>query len=935
MSSVLQQASTDYRNYYSQLISIEDRNINSKGEASLQCPVHDDTKGSLKINIYDGRWNCFGCGIGGADPISFYSFLNRCDSQDSVEDLEAIFDQNRRPLFNVMKAHNDLINSKQFLDALFSRGITLESVRKYKLGLDNERVCLPEYGWGNVLRQVIKHDVLKVHSEDRKSIPAISGIGVRLWPLPLLRKRKIWVFEGWLDALLAQQFGMNAVSITGSGANGWNDKFNKYFKDKEVIICFDVDVPGKAAAKELGRKLSSIAEEVLIVDISADGMPSNGDFTDFIRIYGIERFNEIPKVPYKYSDPTEGLMQEISLGDSLNSRYYNQPIRTVGVVTGKAERFSIPKRISLKCNGKNLKKCATCNMSKHGLSKTIGMDKRDIDILKLIRVTDKMIHSFFRQREKISKDCPFLKIEVEKVFTVEELVIIPVVNYNANNASYVSRSVYAVTEGTFVASKPYIMEAIPTPHPKTQIATLLIYSYEETDDNIDSFSLSSSMMDELKVFSANSLEELRAKRAAIYSDYETVTKIFGRHSMLFGMDLVIHSALSFKFRGRDVQKGYVNGLFFGDTRTGKSVTAEKLMEHLKVGDSTSGETLSFAGLVGGVSQTHGSSWSVSWGLMPLNDRKLLKIDEFHGMDEREFSKTSETISSGIARIQKIKGESTMARVRLLILSNLKERGANLEHFQFGVSAITDIMGGYNEDIARLDFAYAVSMKDVKPEVRDTVNNSKPEVYTSELCNALVLWAWSRRPEDIIFTEEAENLILKKANDLCEKYHTSIPLVVDGEQSVKMARLAVACACRFFSTDKSGSKVIVRPFHVEAVYSYLEYAYSKHCMAYDVYSAGRKRKETIANPEQLKQIGLNNFTRDQLLGLEYISVSDIEQCFVCGDRASARVKLAILLANNALYKYNTTSYRKTPAFIKFLGSRDFGELDYDKIQRMDF
>ena len=122
--------------------------------------------------------------------------------------------------------------------------------------------------------------------------------------------------------------------------------------------------------------------------------------------------------------------------------------------------------------------------------------------------------------------------------------------------------------------------------------------------------------------------------------------------------MVYHSALGFFFQGQEIKRGWVEGLIIGDTRSGKSETAASLMKHYQLGEFVTGENTSFAGLIGGMQQNQ-KRWFVSWGKIPLNDRRLVILDEASGLSERDISNISGFRSSGIAEIIKIHQERPM------------------------------------------------------------------------------------------------------------------------------------------------------------------------------------------------------------------------------------------------------------------------------------
>jgi len=227
------------------------------------------------------------------------------------------------------------------------------------------------------------------------------------------------------------------------------------------------------------------------------------------------------------------------------------------------------------------------------------------------------------------------------------------------------------------------------------------------------------------------------------------------------------------------------------------------------------------------------------------DRRLLIIDEFSGVSEEDIAKMSDIRSTGIAEITKIRTERASARTRLLMMSNTRD-GQPLGAYNTGTEAIRSVFS-HAEDIRRLEFAMCVATGEVTTDEL----NREPELveprFSGDACRNLILWAWSRTPEDIIFQTGVEDLILKEAVSLSEKYSASIPLVEPADMRLKLARLAVSCACRCFSSDGEG-KVIVLPEHVRFVVDFLRSCYDSPYMAYDLYSDRAERESVFADGE---------------------------------------------------------------------------------------
>lgn len=405
-----------------------------------------------------------------------------------------------------------------------------------------------------------------------------------------------------------------------------------------------------------------------------------------------------------------------------------------------------------------------------------------------------------------------------------------------------------------------------------------------------------------------------AKFNEIHADLEAnVTKIYRRRDILVAFDLVAHSVLNFYFQGELVRKGWVEALIVGDTRCGKTESVARMINHYHVGELVTGENATFAGLVGGMQQTQ-KTWSITWGKFPINDGRLLVVDELSGLKHEDIARMSGVRSSGVAEIIKIQTERTLARVRTLWLTNPRAKRP-LAGFNSGVEAIQDVIG-QPEDIARFDFAVTVATGEVPLNVINSENHDKVEhVHNTVACNAAVMWAWSRRPDQVRWAPGAERAVLEAATAMSRRYVA--PLVEAAEQRIKLARLAVACAARVYSTDETGEMVVVRREHVQFVVDYLDAVYSKPSMAFDIYSKVKiaDREMTDVQEIQDKFDMLNADLRSLLADTSFFGVGDIQD-FSGLPREQAAELLSFLVRKRAIRK-GKFGYYKLPAFIQFL------------------
>lgn len=356
-------------------------------------------------------------------------------------------------------------------------------------------------------------------------------------------------------------------------------------------------------------------------------------------------------------------------------------------------------------------------------------------------------------------------------------------------------------------------------------------------------------------------------------------------------------------------------MLFGDTRTGKTETVQQLMRHYRLGEFVTGEASSYAGLVGGLQQVN-KRWQITWGKIPLNDRRLVVIDEASGLTQDEIANMSGIRSSGVAEITKIQTERALARTRLIWISNPRW-GDNVSSRTYPVEFIPQLIGKA-EDISRFDLVVSSASEDVDSKV---INSNAPEdvphVYTSELCHDLIMWVWSRRPEDVLFSKKARKEIYELSIKMGESYTSEIPLVESADFRVKLARMAAAWAARLFSTD-DGIRLLVKKEHVDAAAQFVDECYTKSSFRYKQFSEARAKEN---EPLGASRDDVARWLQDEPLVLQFLSTydefkrQDIED--FCGMTREDSANITRYLSSHRLVRLSRGTLHKTPMFIKLL------------------
>lgn len=882
------------------------------------CPLHSDTKASFAIEVDKGLWKCFNPDCEGSKGGNFSQLYEKLTGNPWEEDLEV-------PLVEVEKFHAILLKDHTLMKWLLEmRGINEETVKKFKLGFDGERIQIPIMHNGKCVN-IRRHAVKKNAQVKTLSYQAGYG-GVRLFPEENLQGSEIVFCEGELDAILACQMGFNAITTTG-GASSWKTSWNKLFEGKKVWVCYDVDPPGRLGAEHVCFELHKHASEVKNVLLPLMS-PSNADITDYFAVFGhsVADFKQLIDSTVVWSPAIKPVVngarpeaKEIDLGKASEGQMMNNLVKMRVTVAGKdLAPYACPKSVKLSCNSSGqLKICKLCSITQSGGAATYEINPLSLEILKLINCTDEQQRGFIRKAAGVYPGCPRFDLTVAEYYSVEDIRLIPELGFSTQQDSeYVVRPAFFVGN-SLRANNTYEVEGLATPNPKNQYVTFLLDQAKQVKGDIDGFTMTPELIESLGVFKAEP-GQVENKLTEIATDLTAnVTRIYQREVLVRALDMVFHSVLQFNFQDRLLKKGWVEALIIGDTRCGKTETVSQLVNHYRAGELSTGENASFAGLIGGMQQV-GSRWSIIWGKLPLNDRRLLVIDEVSGMTTDDIGRMSGVRSSGIAEIIKVQSERTYSRTRLIWLGNPRSP-RSLGTYDSGIQAVKELIGR-PEDVARFDLAATVASGEVPIEVINQVRAEAAKVkhqFTSDLCHKLVMWCWSRKPHQVVFLEGVEKACLKLAGDLSKRYSAAIPLVEPAEQRVKLARLAVATAGRLFSSSPDGETLIVTSEHVQAAHDLLEKLYQMPSMGYLGYSKLKLAEQTLKDPQKVLD-ALNPFGMILIEGFlerQYLRLNDLEDLLNL-EKKDVKPLVATLVQQRALKHYGTM-YVKSQAFIELL------------------
>ena len=282
------------------------------GNFKAPCPFHDEKSPSFVVSPQKQIYHCFGCGAGG-DSVKFvmeYEKLNYPEALEKLADsynftLNYTDNKHNKPRSQVMDSLNEwykgLLNSKPTaLEYIKERGIYESSVEKFGIGYApdsnatinyvksqmftiNEAVEMGVIGYdgGRNFARFIERITFPIHSANGSLVGfggrTITGHQAKYVNSPetpffnksrllyayhlakqaLYKKSEIIITEGYLDVIMLHQAGFdNAVATLGTALTVEHLPLLRK-GDPRVVMAYDGDSAGRAAALKAAKLLSA------------------------------------------------------------------------------------------------------------------------------------------------------------------------------------------------------------------------------------------------------------------------------------------------------------------------------------------------------------------------------------------------------------------------------------------------------------------------------------------------------------------------------------------------------------------------------------------------------------------------------------------------------------------------------------------------------
>lgn len=829
---------------------------NEEGEWDAHCPLHRDTKRSAQFNFDKRLYYCHaGCGGGSLDYL-----VEQIGRHPEARHPHQNGSRPKKPKANrkggptdasVAGWHSALLSTPGALSVLKKqRGLNLHIIKKYELGwdIDSKSYIIPIRDKNGTLLSIRHYrpesaDAKKMWWERNMARPGI-------YPMAVLEAEAVLLCEGEMDALVANQYGFPAVTGT-SGAGTWKQSWTALFADKKIYIVYDRDTAGRKGARKVARSLKGVAASIHIVKIPLK--KRGADITDWFVVEGhsADEFRELLRSAEQYYVRKRNILSEtprtVNVLESFKADLSGQPLQMMATITGRRNPpYLVPRKVNIECSMDAGAKCQMCPLLSRNGAMVHTINPHDAVVLQTMDTTDKQLITVLREDIGIPK-CDRFTLTVSEQQAVEELFVRPSIENIDDDyeADYTNRKIFSAGKHNTLPNQTVQITGTSLPSPSTKRNEFLAWNVNAIESSIDSFKIDKDIGDALRIFRPDADQRPLSKLKVINEDLAIhVTRIVGRLDLHMAMDLVYHSVINFRFSDKLIGKGWMELLVVGDTRTGKSEAAQRMISHYQAGRLISCESASFAGIVGGLQQFGaGREWTITWGAIPLNDRRLVILDEVNGLTTEQIAQMSSIRSSGIAQLTKIYSEQTTARTRLIWLTN--PRKGRISDYTYGIHAIPSLIGN-PEDIARFDLAMSIAAEDVSPEIINSARRDRTaQQYPSDLCHQLVLWAWSRKSDQVVWGEGAEDLVYKAAVKLGARYREDPPLIQAANVRMKIARVAVALAARTFSTDSSYQQIVVERRHVYDAVAFIDWLYGRPGFGYRQDSAQEQEEHTFA------------------------------------------------------------------------------------------
>lgn len=804
-----------------------------------------ETHPSAHVNLVEKVFHCKVCKEG-HNEVSFIRALYECTYANAVriskafnntEDMNEWHEYQELPEHGIKLCHSFNI-SDAVIEELAIKSVAEGSI-SFPVAMNGKLIDIRTYTPGG-------------DPKVRSRTGAVYGMAIPLdiWQASPKTKTTL-VCAGEKDMAVARSQGFNAITLTGGEET--LPLSPTWFRDRDVVILYDNDDAGRIGGNKLASYLLDYCRTVKVcTKFHEVCREDKEDITDFFNKYHATREQLIAYMndtPYYTKEEAvyNSEIPRVTLTQATSPTWLQKTVRSNVQVTAVSEvQFMLPTTIT----GEKTASAGKDDTMEVGDVRDWTFSDNNIqDVLHLIdnNFTEDIINQNAKRLMHIPINERYIRIRradkliVYKVYVTEMLESMN----TAEGTMPMEYTAYSI--GTRLESgKKYMVTYKIVPHPyRGQQLIMLITNAVGANDSVSNFALTTETINHLSTIrsltgSVSDRMDLLVKKAKGLIGYN------GIDLLIKVLDLAYHTVLSFNFGHFTDVRGYLDTLVVGESRTGKSSTAEKLRQTYQLGTFTSlaGNSASIPGLIGGSNKPPGSgSYQTKAGLIPQNHRGLIIFEEFGKCKNDLVAELTDVRSSNEVRITRVSGTLTLpAMVRMISLSNTKATSGEIKSiasYPNGISIVTELIGAA-EDIARYDIMAVLGDKG------DAIIDpfwTPDEPLPTEVYQTRVRWVWSRKPEEVYISEEVGTYIIHQANELNKEYNSHIK-IFGTEAWKKLSRLAIAIAGYLVSTDDSYKNIIVTTEHVDYAVAMFKELYDNTTFRLREYVQNERKYSTI-------------------------------------------------------------------------------------------
>jgi hypothetical protein len=849
---------------------------NDQGEAFCCCPfTHTDENGedyleqnaSAHVNTIKNLFHCKVCGEGMSE-VKFLAKVQGVSYREALQLLEQLSEEHDD--WNTWR-HN-FLNSGGSQELWKGLGLPLSLADDLKIGYEGTGISFPVFIYDELL------DVRTYNPEGSPKVMSRRGAKPLILPFDLWRTddRPTLLCAGEKDMSIARHYGFNAITFTG-GEQAFPKLFKASFKGKRIYIVYDNDMAGQQGSKKIATLLKECGAIPHIVTGHYSVCTGKGeDIHDFF-----QKYNQSPDYLQRLLDETPAITEEeyqqernklipmVSLEESTQGQYSNRLVSSkVQVIATFEEVYQVPEFVEFE---KTMPEKPSDSMYQ-GERKIWSLDTENVrDVLYLMDsgLREKAIMTNLYnivgipEKEKGISMSPKSKMNIFKAVVSDDA---EKTNTKADdNSSPLEITLYCV--GIRLKSgEKYQITYKPVPHPlQAQQMVGVVTQAETASSSVTRFKVTPEIIDSLKCFQVRDDESVGEKMDEIAERVKGFAGSETNKNIAHFVDLFYHTPLDFEF-GRRTIRGYLDMMLVGESRTGKSQTAEALLNMYELGVFTSLKSATVAGLIGGSDQTKGG-WKTKLGIIPRNHRGALIMEEFSGGGKDIISQLTDVRSSNVVRIDRVNGSLRVpAKVRMLSISNSAKNAQGLsipfKQYPNGIKILLDLVGA-SEDLARYDLFMLVDEPKHYTSPLDTIDL---DPFPKESYMNRIRWVWSRKPNQIVFEDEVLETIIQAADYLNEQYNSHLKFF-GSEAWKKLARVSVATAGMLCSMDETGENIMVNKEHIRWATRFMMDCYDNHIFKLREY-VDAQRAYTECDDASIHALqGLYNKHKTMLLQLE--------------------------------------------------------------------